>query len=68
MATAHDRVNKALEIAIEYGDFDGAHHKAWVIDQMVRALAAENYNEVIRAAKAGPDGPNTYGWDIGIAP
>lgn len=33
-----DRVIAALEIAMKYGNNDGAHHKAWVIDQMVRAL------------------------------
>jgi len=29
---------KALQIAFESGQTDGAHHKMWVIDQMVRAL------------------------------
>ena len=32
------RIRKALEFAIKYGGIDGAHHKDWVIDQMVRAL------------------------------
>ena len=31
-------IEAALEIARRYGGIDGAHHKAWVIDQMVRAL------------------------------
>jgi len=33
-----ERINKALEFALRYGGIDGDHHKAWVIDQMVRAL------------------------------
>lgn len=33
-----ERIAYALEIAHEAGGVDGAHHKAWVIDQMVRAL------------------------------
>lgn len=33
-----DRIQKALDIAVRYGGNDGAHHKDWVIDQMVRAL------------------------------
>lgn len=33
-----ERVEKALSIAVAYGGNDGAHHKDWVIDQMVRAL------------------------------
>lgn len=34
----NDRVKHALEIAFSYSQIDGAHHKAWSIDQMVRAL------------------------------
>ena len=33
-----ERIEKALSIAVAYGGIDGAHHKDWVIDQMVRAL------------------------------
>jgi hypothetical protein len=31
-------VERALEFAVRFGGIDGDHHKAWVIDQMVRAL------------------------------
>lgn len=31
-------VEEALSVALQYGGIDGAHHKDWVIDQMVRAL------------------------------
>lgn len=50
-----ERINDAIMIALRYGGIDGAHHKSWVIDQMVRALAGE-------------DGESTYSWDVGIAP
>jgi outer membrane protein assembly factor BamB len=33
-----DRIRQALDVAINYGQTDGDHHKAWVIDQMVRHL------------------------------
>lgn len=83
---------KALGIAAQYGQTDGAHHKAWVIDQIVRALLecpmvtrsttdyrgepyeyetqgeSEMYTDWIREYQAGEDGPDTYEWDIGIAP
>lgn len=36
--TEAERIAKALNIASDNGQTDGAHHKAWVIDQMVRAL------------------------------
>lgn len=32
------RISKALMYAVRYGGIEGDHHKAWVIDQMVRAL------------------------------
>lgn len=59
---------KALEIARTYGGIDGAHHKDWVIDQMVRALTGDEYDAFVKAACAGEDGPDTYSWSEGIAP
>lgn len=63
-----ERIKGALDVAARYGGIDGAHHKAWVIDQMVRSLCGERYEEFVTAAKDGEDGPETYGWDCGIAP
>lgn len=36
--TPEDRIKGAIEVAVRYGGIDGEHHKAWVIDQMVRHL------------------------------
>jgi hypothetical protein len=33
-----ERIDGALDVAVRYGGIDGDHHKAWVIDQMVRHL------------------------------
>lgn len=33
-----DRIEKALDFAVRFGQIDGDHHKMWTIDQMVRAL------------------------------
>lgn len=62
------QVHAALEVARNHGNTDGAHHKAWVIDQMVRALTGPDYAAWVAAAKFGNDGPNTFGWDEGMAP
>lgn len=32
------RIDNALKVATRFGGIDEDHHKAWVIDQMVRAL------------------------------
>lgn len=36
--TLEERIKIALFCAHQYGQIDGAHHRLWVIDQMVRAL------------------------------
>ena len=61
-------VERALRIAYEYGAIQGDHHRAWVIDQMVRALTGSDYAEWVRERKAGADGSETHYWDEGIAP
>jgi hypothetical protein len=58
---------KALDLIGEYGGIDGGHHKQWLIDQLVRVLAGD-YTEWVRDYKDGEEGPDTYGWDEGIAP
>lgn len=67
-ATMAKTMQKAIDLGTEYGGIDGAHHKAWVIDQMIRILAGDQYDEVIAKACDGSEGPNTYYWDHGIAP
>lgn len=65
---SEERIQVALDIAIQYGGIDGEHHKMWVIDQMVRALSGDTYNRLIVNACDREDGPDTYDWDVGIAP
>lgn len=62
------KIDEALNMIDECGGFDGGHHKQWVLDQVVRILTQENYNEWVREYEDGCDGQNTYSWDIGIAP
>lgn len=62
------KIESALSLAFDYGSIDGAHHKTWVIDQMVRALTGDSYEAWVREVQAGEDGPETYGWEEGIPP
>lgn len=71
--TDAERIYEALACAQLFGSIDGAHHKMWVIDQMVRYLTADqpshsNYDMFVAKYRAGEDGPETYDWDVGIAP
>jgi hypothetical protein len=65
--TPEQKIEQALTMA-HYGSTDGSHHKAWVIDQMVRALTGDGYEAWVAEHKSGDDGPETYEWDCGIAP
>ncbi len=63
------RIAGAIEMATEYGATDGAHHKMWVIDQMMRNLLTEQeYETEIACFEAGDDGKPWYEWDEGIPP
>ena len=79
MDTSKSRVVGAIELAVRFGGIDGDHHKAWVIDQMVRALCggrkdgdsytkSKEYEKLVEDARSGEDGPETYSWEEGIAP
>lgn len=57
-------MEKAVDLAFQYGQIDGAHHKTWVIDQMVRALLGPDYDIFISEYQEGGE----YEWDVGIAP
>lgn len=62
------RIYGAIEIATRYGQIDGGHHKAWVIDQMCRSLLGAQYENWVTKMKANGDDPNAYDYDYGIAP
>lgn len=76
-----------------YGQIDGDHHKAWVLDQVARILKgtkiiiklaewenghseyrfdldkpSQEYLDWVKEIKSGEDGPETYDYDLGIAP
>ena len=56
-ATLKQRIQDALEIPCDYGHVDGAHHKQWIIDQMLQRLLGDDYQEFVGE-----------GWDTGVAP
>lgn len=67
-----EKIKKAIEIGFNYGSVDGSHHKMWVIDQMLRILAEEKYEDLVKDF-SNPFGIEEedllfYEWDCGIAP
>ena len=69
-----ERIYNALKIAWDYSQIDGSHHKAWTIDQMVRALCGDDeaykrFIEEYTKPFINEDGEeDRYKWDEGIAP
>lgn len=61
--TPEQRIQAAVELGIQYGQIDGSHHRLWVIDQMLRLLLGDKYDEAI-AERNGDE----YDWDVGIPP
>lgn len=56
-----------LLCAEEWAQADGAHHKAWVIDQMCRAILGDEYDAWVSKYEKEEDG-DTYTWETGCAP
>jgi len=68
-STGDDRIQKAIELLVEYNDIDGAHHKDWVMDQTLRILAGTKYQSVVESACFNDENPDEpYEWEFGIAP
>lgn len=59
-----ERIQKAIKIIEDDGTTDGDHHKAWVIDQVLRALLEDDYY-TWRHAWENEAG---WEWEEGIAP
>ena len=63
------QIEKVLEIAFQYGQIDGDHHKTCVIDQIVRILTGEKYNEFVKGYETDEEtGEKEWTWENGIAP
>lgn len=79
----NNRITKALEIAFNYSQIDGDHHKAWAIDQMIRALCgckqnkeesgdfldeSDEYLQFVNKYEHDDDGEKQWSWDEGVNP
>ncbi len=61
------------ELIIRYGQIDGGHHKAWVLDGIMRIIKGDKYADFVKRYEYTDDDGNTceekeYEWDVGIAP
>jgi hypothetical protein len=63
-----DIIEQAIQLLLDYGSIDGAHHKMWTIDQALRILAGPHYEAIIRAWEYPEGNEQVYEWETGIAP
>jgi hypothetical protein len=65
-----DRIDKAMDLISQYGQIDGSHHKAWVLDQVARILKAGNYEDWVKKmlGEIDEEGDTEYEYDEGICP
>lgn len=61
------RCEKAIEFALQYGSFDGEHHKQWALDQIIRILCG-NLNNYKKRLKQWNSDEEYDPWDEGIPP
>ena len=58
------RIDIAVDTLLRYSPTDGAHHKAWVFDQVLRQLlGSTNYARKIQSLR-----DDDYEWEEGTAP
>jgi hypothetical protein len=57
----------AARVATRFGMIPGEHHKQWLIDQMLRAVLGDKYQEWLIRMNSIP-GYEDDPWDTGIAP
>lgn len=69
-----EKLKKIDEILYNYSQIDGAHHKAWCLDQITRILHGDEYEKFVHDYEHLDNEGNPlseddkYEWDCGIAP
>lgn len=59
-----DILQEVKYLCVNYGTIDGSHHKMWVIDQILRLVDGNEYQNTIKNLLEEDD----IVWDEGIAP
>lgn len=68
--TDKEKIDEAVDLILDCAQIDGAHHKTWVLDQVLRILVGDQYDSYIKdyCGDDPEDEDNYYDWDTGIAP
>lgn len=66
--TDEDRITLAVDVALEHGQNENAPQLTWTIDQMLRLLLGDGYDDTIARHVYSPDPGDDYVWETGVAP
>lgn len=65
----NQRLIRIVDMIDEMGAIDGAHHKQWILDQiLIVALGTDGYKDFMKYYKHGGTEDDPIEWDKGIAP
>ncbi len=65
----YDNLSPSLKLIWDYGGIDGAHHKQWLLDQILRLQLGVMYPMwVDEYENLDENGDREYTWDVGSAP
>lgn len=59
---------EALELLFRYGQLKDSREKDWLIDQVVRRLAGNHYEDFVDIYSFDEDFGNSYSWSQGESP
>lgn len=65
------RIQRAVGLAWCFNEIEGAHHRQWLIDQMVRNLLGEQYESFVKEYEEpikNDEKIEHYKWNKGIPP
>lgn len=60
--------SKILKLIMDYSWIEGIHHNQWMLDQIARVAAGNQYEEWVEEMETDEHGDRIYAWDKGIAP
>jgi hypothetical protein len=66
--TPQKRIDQSVDLIAQYGGIDGAHHKTWLVDQILRSLLEDEYTKFVRQMCQGENDEDYYEWNTGTAP
>ena len=69
LETTQDKIAEALSVLWCMGQYEGeSQHQTWLLDQVVRYLAGDQYDDWVRRRNTGQDGEEMHPWSTGTPP